>query len=628
MNTLNKLLGFLAIAMAASVATIGYAEEPADEPIDTLEKLQEKIADIKQDTGVTALGIALVEQGELVWLDGLGLANVEHQVPATADSLFRIGSTSKMFVALAVLKLAEEGRLDLDAPLRDLAPEIKFTNRWEDEHPVRLVHLLEHTTGWHDMRFAEHGHRDAQDIALGDALLLFPEPRESRWVPGTRMAYSNIGSGVAAYVVEKVTGMAFEDYVRRELFSPLSMTNATFFKPEDYVNRAATAYQNNQAQDYWHILYRPAGAINASPREMANLLQFFLQRGEFANQRLLSSSSIDRMETPKTTLANALGVTNGYGLANYTTGFKRYGMAFYGHNGGMAGAYSEFFYVPSLNSGLALTLTGNPQGLGQISDAVREYLLRERSQPDVSAPPLPDAFKALDGVYKPINPRQESLRFLPTFLTAMTFSSDDSFVQRMPMTQHWDQPSSDYALNDRVLIDQWTGLPHVAILKDPLAGEAVQTGSELYIKTSAVLVWGELLFFVSVLVLSALAVLYALVWVPLNIYRKTLGSPSVSARLWPTLASLLLLANLVRIETISLDFEALRAWSSLSITLFVLTLGYGVASVWSVINLLRLRRQAIAKKVAIPAWIVSLLHLAMTLYLVNYGMIGVQIWTW
>jgi len=629
MNTLNKLLGLLAMALAAGLASTGYAEKPAEEAIDSLEKLKEKIADIHQDTGSSAVGIALVEEGELAWLEALGQANAEHQVPATPDTLFRIGSTSKMFVALAVLKLVEEGRVELNAPLSELAPSIEFTNPWEDEHPVRLVHLLEHTTGWHDMRFIEYGHNGSQAIALGDALTLYPGSRESRWVPGTRMAYFNTGSGVAAYVVEKITGMAFEDYVQREFFTPLGMANATYFKPEDFINRAATPYQDHQPQDYWHILYRPAGAINASPREMAKLLQFFLQRGEFAGRRLLKDSSIDRMETPQTTLANPLGVTSGYGLANYTRGFKGYGLPFHGHNGGMPGAYSEFFYAPELNSGLALMLTGNPQGLGKMADAVREYLLRGRDQPDLSPPPLPQRFKALDGVYKPINPRQEALRVLPTFLTAMTFSSDGSFLHRMPMTGGWDQPSSDYILNDdRVLVDQWTGLPHVAIVQDPLAGEALQAGRDLYKKTSAMLVWGELLFFVSLFTLSALALIYALAWVPINAYRKTLRNPAVSARIWPTLASLLLLVSLARMMTIGQNLEALKAWSSLSITLFTLTLGYGLTSMWSAVNLFRLRRRPIGKTIRVPAWTLSLLHLAMTLYLASYGMIGLQIWTW
>src|SRR5690606_30430898 len=220
---------------------------------------------LHQDSANTAVGIALVDRGELVWLDADGMANIEHQVPATSDSLFRIGSTSKMFTALAVLKLAEEGRLDLNAPLRELAPEIEFHNPWEDEHPVRLVHLLEHTTGWHDTSLTEYAHNDPSPAQLQGVIHDFPQARQSRWAPGTRMAYCNTGTGVASYIVEKITGVPFEEYIQREFFNPLGMNTATYFLPANTVNTLAQPYIKDKAQDYWHIIYRAAGAVNASP---------------------------------------------------------------------------------------------------------------------------------------------------------------------------------------------------------------------------------------------------------------------------------------------------------------------------------------------------------------------------
>src|SRR5690606_30592525 len=122
-----------------------------------------------------------------------------------------------------------------------------------------------------------------------------------------------------------------------------------------------------------------------------------------------------------------------------------------------------------------------------------------------------------------------------------------------------------YALNDRVLVDQWTGLPSVARVEDPLAGDAVQVNTDLFTRTSAILVWGELLFFGSVFLLSALAIVYALVWVPLQLYRRSFRSATNSIRLWPTLASALLIATLVRMSFISMDFTEFVAWSNLSI---------------------------------------------------------------
>lgn len=635
-NTLKWLGWLLALATMGGMGSFGHAQEQVDdrEPTDShdsienLEALQERVQEIYDTTGAAALGIAVVDKGELVWLDALGHANIEHQIPATPDTLFRIGSTSKMFTALSVLKLVEEGRLDLDAPLSELIPEVEFNNRWEAEHPVRLVHLLEHTTGWHDMRLVEYGHNESTPIDLREALALYPEARESRWIPGTRFAYSNVGPGVAGYVVEKVTGMKFEDYVEETFFEPLGMPDASYFQSENFVEREATAYVENEPQDYWHIIYRSAGAVNASPKEMAQLLRFFLQRGEIDDQKILSSGSIERMETPRTTLANELGVTAGYGLANYTSGFKDSGVAFHGHNGGVIGAWSDFAYAPSVNGGYAILATGNPVAMSQVSDAVRAYLVRDQAKPAFELQVLPESFRKLDGVYMPINPRQQRMNVLPRFLSAMTINTDKQYLHRMPLAGGWESESSDYAVSDQLLVDQWSGLPSVAIVEDPLAGQAVQVGTDLFQETSTMLVWGELLFFCSVFLLSAFAFVYALAWIPINLRRGSFRSAAVSIRLWPSIASLLLIAVLVRILIVNMDFSAFAPWSNLSVSLFVLTLSYGAASAWSAINLFRHKDETIKRRIRLPAIALTLLHLAMTLYLASYGMIGMRIWTW
>lgn len=620
MRTLFRLFA-LVITLLLTVP-----QAAADEPILTLNALQERIQEIHNETGTAAVGVAVVENGELTWLHALGQSNKEHDVAATPDTLFRIGSTSKMFVALAALKLVEERRLDLNTPLRELIPEVQFKNRWEDEHPVRVVHLLEHTTGWDDMHLMEYAHNEENPIALKDALSLYPKSRESRWVPGTRMAYSNTGLGVAGYVVEKIAGMPFEDYVQKHFFDPLGMPTATFYQPEDDVHRAATAYVDGEAQPYWHIVYRPAGSINASPREMANLLQFFLSRGQAGDQRLLPASAIERMETPHTTPGNAFGITSGYGLANYTSGFKDYGVAFHGHNGGVIGSHSDFAYAPELNAGYVILSSGDAQGNSQMAHAVRLYLLRDRTAPEIEPRPLPEAFQALDGTYKLINHRVQRMVFMPTLLTSMRMTADGEYLRRAPLTGGWE--SSDYAIGDNLLAERWSGLPAIAIVEDPLVGQVVQVSADLYQKTSAPLVWGEAVFMATVPLFSIGFLLYGLVWLPVNLYRKRTATPAFSVWLWPTIASAFFIAIVVRTMFMGVDFAAFGPWKSLSVTLFLLSLGYGVASVWAAINWVRLWKADIRKRVRVPAALVTLLHLSMTLYLASYGMIGVRLWTW
>jgi len=333
------------VLMALLLAGPVPAEEEGLPDPTTLEELQAAIVEIMEDDDLPAVGIALVDIDGPVWIDALGKSDLEEDVDANADSMFRIGSTSKMFVALAVLKLVEEGRLSLDDKLADLAPEIAFENPWEDSDPVRIVHLLEHTTGWDDIHLPEYGHNDPKPASLKEGLDFHPHSRVSRWKPGSRMSYCNSGPPVAAYVVQKVTGIEFERYVKEAYFEPMGMATTTYRLSDDVVAKGVTAYANgNEPQDYWHIIMRPSGAINASPRDMAKMAALFLNRGVVDDRQLLSPSSLDRMETTGSTPAAKAGQQVGYGLHNYSSVHEHW--VYRAHDGGVNGGLTEFAYLP------------------------------------------------------------------------------------------------------------------------------------------------------------------------------------------------------------------------------------------------------------------------------------------
>ena len=146
------------IAMSALIAACGvvYADEPKTPPAKSLEELDQRLGKIFVDAQVPGASVAVVENGKVVMTKAYGLADVAARTPATPDTVFRAGSISKSMVGVAVMMLVEEGKLDLNAKLSDLAPEIHFANPWEATDPVRLVHLLEHTTGFNDIGFRHY----------------------------------------------------------------------------------------------------------------------------------------------------------------------------------------------------------------------------------------------------------------------------------------------------------------------------------------------------------------------------------------------------------------------------------------------------------------------------------------
>jgi CubicO group peptidase (beta-lactamase class C family) len=376
----------------------------------SIEALDEQMKELLKYHGIPAVSVAIIEDGKTVLVKGIGLANLENNEAATERTLFRIGSISKMFVGLSVLKLVEEGKLDLQTPIKDLIPDIQFTNPYADTHPVRVIHLLQHTTGWDDIHLPEYALNDPTPIMLKDGLDFHPNSRVSRWRPGERMSYANSGSPVAAYIVQTITGTDFEDYVQAHFFEPLNMNQTTYRLPNK-TEPQATLYVNKTPQEYWHILMRPSGSINASANDMAKLVEFFVKRGAADGKQILSANSIKIMETPSTTLASKVGLRHGYGFTNYSS--FREGFMFNGHNGGVQGGASDLAYSPEHGIGFAIAINKNSAGMNDISNAIVKYLTR-----NIPKPSLPDA-KSLSadaaakftGFYMPVNPRQELTRF-------------------------------------------------------------------------------------------------------------------------------------------------------------------------------------------------------------------------
>ena len=591
----------------------------------TLTQLQQEIINIQKSANIPALGVVLIDKGEPVWTTGLGKANLAENIGVDEHSLFRIGSISKMFIGLAVLKLVEEGKLNLNDKVRDLVPDISFENKWQPTNPVLLVHLLEHTSGWGEMTLAEFSHKPTPPIALKNALMQYPQNRKSRWPAGTRHAYSNIGAAVASYIVQKTTGMLYEDYIRKNFFIPLGMTNSTYFKPDN--NKVmTTTYINSEAQDYQPIIYRSEGAINASPAEMANLLQFFIQQGEFSSESLISAASLQRMQSPNTTLGSAQGITAGYGITNYSSGFGESNTAFHGHDGSIEGAMASLAYVPTLSSGYVVMSSGGGAAIYQIVKLIREYIVRDVQPHNAISTDLASAFKKINGYYKKINPQNYMQEAFNDLFNFMIFSHDEKGFHLAPL--FGSRSSSPYAISENLLVDPKSGLPSMAIVNDPIVGEAIQLGMHLYVPVSKAWVWSKILLIITTIILTSGTLLFALFWLPLNAYRKALTPQQITCRLWPSLISVcfvIYVFSLVLADSAG-NLVAISQISPLSLTILALSLCYPLITIMSLFRLWQLKS---SKEKSKSYWLsvsVCGMHLLNVFLLASYGMIGFRVW--
>ena len=492
-----------------------------DSPPQSLDELKAKIEEIRKETNTPAVGVALVNKDGPLWIAGLGEANLEKHIKADENTMFRIASASKMFVGLSVLKLVEQGKLHLDDKLHDLAPEIEFNNPWEASHPILIAHLLAHTTGW-DTRPSEYQNEAPDSMRLKEGLSdpMRVKARTSRWMPGTRHAYSNTGPVVAAYVVEKIAQQKYEDFVQENFFNPLQMNSSTFYKSAEYLKRGAVLYVNGKPEKYAQVYSRPSSSVNTSVKDMAQLLQFFIQKGSVNGIAILHPDSIQKMQTPTTTLGAEQGITAGYGLTMEIHANKNFAMV--GHNGGLPGAITQFSYLPELNSGFVLMLNAsNGEAYWKISSVIEEFLLKDARKEQAKAIPLPQKYKNLTGYYAPTNPDSDLTRLVSNLTETIKISTDAKQLHRKPVLGDW---SNDYvAVNDSNLINAKTDMPTLAIVQDPLLGEVVQIASTSYQRVSAVSVYARLGLTAGLAVLSIISLLFALVWIPRRLWGALPG---------------------------------------------------------------------------------------------------------
>jgi len=632
MRNLPARIALTPLAVLLVLAAAVHAQEASEEePAPTsFEELETRITGILEETGTPGAGIAVVSPDEILWIAGIGQADVASGRAATPETLFRIGSTSKGFVSLAVLKLQEEGRLSLDDTLRERAPEIEFVNRWEETDPVRLVHLLEHTSGFDDIHLAEYASNDPKPVTLREGLDDHPDSRIARWRPGTRFSYCNSGPAVAAYVVEKVTGQRFEDYVRGSFFEPLGMTSATYFLTEEVERGGATLYQADGVtpNPYWHISMRPSGAINASARDMAAYLRFYLQRGSVEGQPLLTPASIERMETATSTWGARAGLGAGYGLSNYTSAEK--GFVFHGHDGGVNGGLTEMAYLPEHGLGYAFMInTDNGETYRGISDLVRGFLVRNLPEPRLPPPAMvpTELASTYTGFYVPASPRAALEQFADNIVGQVRLSADGESLRLEPLLVG---DARDYvAVTDRLARRSERSLTSLALLETGDGATYIEADFQTFRRVPGWIAWGKIVWLAMATVLLATSLLFALVWVPRRLFGRQKTVPHIGVRVWPLLSILALVGFAAVFVAGMMDaIPRLGLVTVYSVGQMMLSILFAATALWGLVAVLRARNARMNRIVWWHSMLVAASASSIALYLLYWGLIGLRTWSY
>ena len=395
-SNVSALIARSTLISAALLSHVGLAGGAAG-PSNALNiaELNQFITQEMKAADVPGLGLAIVENGKITYVHGYGVKNAQTRQPIGPNTQFAIASVTKSFTALGVMKLVDEGRINLDAPLTIYLPEFKLKDPTATAK-VTVRYLLNHTTGL----IRDDADLTNPDVSVAQILARVAQtPLNGQ--PGEKFEYSNANAFMAGMVIERVTGQSWASYMQKEVLRPLGMNKANF-------TRAAMKQTGDFADpNFYDVLtglqptafytlgknQAPAGAINASAAEMARYAQYQLGSGApLLRPQSLSAMHAQAIPAEGSTIASIVGQISsaaakaggvtlppspmsntGYGFFWGTETFL--GQPVVEHGGNSDGFTANVTLLPSVRSGVVLL--ANSEHADNFIEKVRWHVMQK-----------------------------------------------------------------------------------------------------------------------------------------------------------------------------------------------------------------------------------------------------------
>jgi CubicO group peptidase (beta-lactamase class C family) len=352
--------------------------------------LQERLSDLAQEHGVVG-AVAAVRRGDAVVEAATGVTNMRTGVEVTTDTVFQIGSISKVYTATLVMQLVDEALVALDAPVTEYLPELTLADP-EAARQVTVRQLLCHTAGIDGDVFDDFGRGDdcIESYVAAMSALGLTQP------PGAFFSYCNAGFVLLGRLVERVRRMPWDQALSTHLVAPLGLTDTVTLPEEAIMRRAAIGHVvtgdngSPQVAPVWHLsrALSPAGAITARATDVLSFAGMHLDDGRArTGEQVLSPGSAKAMRELQVEMLDPDVIGRGFGL-----GWILYSLdspAVIGHDGGTIGQYAYLRAVPEHDFSVVLLTNGG--GTGTLFNALVRPLLEEETGAELREPPVPPA---------------------------------------------------------------------------------------------------------------------------------------------------------------------------------------------------------------------------------------------
>jgi CubicO group peptidase (beta-lactamase class C family) len=355
-----KKITLLLLGLVLSIR-FGISQTQSPDYGDLIKEYRNLLTSEIAKNNIAGLSIALVDKNGIIWSEGFGYDNIKDSIKATENSIYCIGSITKLFTGTAIMQLAESKKIDIDKPVTTYIPELKIKSLYGSIDSITTRLIMTHNSGFpSDLMGLSSGHESHKNVVQ------YLNKQYTAFAPKYARIYSNLGYCFLGYEIEKVSNTDYSDYITRNIFGPLGMKDSFISNENASLKNVSRTYdyQKNQKNEEW-FMELPAGGIYSSVKDMSAFIRSWLQE----KSPLLKTETVNSIFEPqKPNLSFNLGSEYGLGWDLRKTKFN-----FIAEHGG-ATLYYRAQIAINRYAGLGVIILSNSANAGAVTWRASEII--------------------------------------------------------------------------------------------------------------------------------------------------------------------------------------------------------------------------------------------------------------
>jgi Beta-lactamase len=447
-----------------------------------------------------------------------------------------------------------------------------------------------------------------------------------RWKPGSRYSYSSVGYTISGYILEKVSGEKYEDFLKQQILNPLEMDESSFYFPNKDDENLSCGYEGTKELPSVFMNSRPAGSMISTVMDFSMFLRFMLNNGYFNDKQIFAETSIIRMETSHSSIVARKGLKIGYGLG--LPSYYKNGFLWQGHTGGGPGCLAKYAYCRELDIGYVFMMNSfDMEAEKEIRDAIIDFITKNH-KPTIT--PLikldKDLLKQHKGYYEPRNPRLKLFAWISTIFDGVNIKIENdtlilkSFLGKktllLPVTENLFRESNEPDASAIFITTESDGI-------------VFQKGNKYYVKTAKWKPWLYRISFILSILFMISVIIVSVIWIPLHLVRKYILKKRVSKNIQLIIFPVLAISSILLGISIIVDqtMVELTQMTNANIVFCISTYLFAGFSMAGVFIVMRDFKDSFRRPIKIYTTLVSLSFLGFTVFLTYWGFIGLRLWS-